>query len=73
MLESKVDQEDNQCEDDRGHQDQQCRILQLFPGGPGHLLGELLSTLLQIVYELSHLCLQWANGKIGSGNSEAFS
>ena len=57
MLESKVDQEDDNSKDQRGHEDEECRILQLLPGGPGHLLGELLSTLFQIVNELSHLCL----------------
>ena len=67
MLESKVDQEDHKGKDDRGHQYEQRRTLQLLPGGPGHLLGELLSTLFQIVNELSHLCLQWTGGKLEAG------
>ena len=69
MLESKVDQENHNGEDQRGHQDEQCRILQLLPGGPGDLLGQFLIALLQIVNELSHLCLQWTpeNWKRESG------
>ena len=60
MLESKVNQENHDGKDQRGDQYEQRRILQLLPGGPGDLLGELLSGLFQIVNELSHLCLQWA-------------
>ena len=57
MLESKVDQEDHDGKDYRGHQHEQRRTLQLLPRGPGNLLSELLSTVFQIVNELSHLCL----------------
>ena len=67
MLESKVNQEDNDSKDQRGYKHKQCRFLQLLPGGPGDLLRELLSGLLQIVNELSHLCLQWAGGKLEAG------
>ena len=67
MLESKVNQENNHGEDQRGDQDKECRTLQLLPGGPGDLLGEFLSGLFQIVNELSHLCLQWAGGKLEAG------
>ena len=67
MLESKVNQEDNNSKDQRSHKDKQCRILQLLPGGPGDLLSELLVALFQIVNELSHLCLQWAGGKLEAG------
>ena len=67
MLESKVYQEYHHGKDQRGHQNQQCRLLQLLPSGPGHFLRELLITLFQIVNELSHLCLQWAGGKLEAG------
>ena len=67
MLESKVDQENHNGEDQRGHQDKQRGILQLLPGGPGDLLGQLLIGLFKIVNELSHLCLQWAGGKLEAG------
>ncbi len=69
MLESIVNQENHDSEDQRSYQDQQCRILQLFPGGPSDLLGELLCGLFKIVNELSHLCLQWTleNWKRESG------
>ena len=67
MLESKVYQENNDGEDQRGYQDQQCRTLQLLPSGPRHLLGEFLSALFQIVNELSHLCLQWVPEKLEAG------
>ena len=67
MLESKVDQENDHSEDQRSYQDKQGRTLQLFPSGPRHLLGEFLSALFQIVNELSHLCLQWAGGKLEAG------
>ena len=67
MLESKVYQENNDGEDQRGYQDQQCRTLQLLPSGPGDLLSQFLSGLYQIVNELSHLCLQWAGGKLEAG------
>jgi len=67
MLESKVDQEDNHRQDQRSYKDKQCRALQLLPIGPRHLLGEFLITFLQIVNELSHLCLQWAGGKLEAG------
>lgn len=73
MLESKVNQEDNHSEDQRGNQDEKGRVLQLLPGGPGDLLGQLQIGLFQIVNNLTHLCLQWAGGKIGSGNPLAFS
>ncbi len=55
MLESVVHREHNHGEDDRCHQDQDCRVLQLVPRGPGNLLREFRVGLLQIVYELSHL------------------
>ena len=67
MLESKVDQENDNGEDQRGHQNEQCRILQLLPGGPGDLLGQLLIGLFKIVNELSHLAFNGCR-KIGSGN-----
>ena len=67
MLESKVDQEDDNSQDQRGHQDEECRILQLLPGGPGDLFGQLRVGLFKIVNELSHLCLQWAGGKLEAG------
>ena len=67
MLESKVYQEDNDSKDQRGHKDKQCRTLQLLPSGPGDLLCQFLSGLFQIVNELSHLCLQWAGGKLEAG------
>ena len=72
MLESKVDQKNDNGEDQRGHQDEQCRILQLLPGGPGDLLGQLLIGLFKIVNELSHLCLQWVGGKLEAGIPQPF-
>ena len=57
MLESKVYQENNDGEDQRGYQDQQCRTLQLLPRRPSHLLGELDIRFFTIVNELSHLFL----------------
>ena len=67
MLESKVYKENHNRKDQRGDQDKQCRTLQLFPSGPCDLLGELRIGLFQIVNELSHLCLQWAGGKLEAG------
>ena len=67
MLESKVNQENHDGKDQRGHQDEDCRTLQLLPSGPGDLLGQFLSRLFKIVNELSHLCLQWAGGKLEAG------
>ena len=67
MLESKVDEEDDDSKDQRGYQDEKGRILQLLPGGPGDLLGQFRVRLLQIVNELSHLCLQWTGGKLEAG------
>ena len=67
MLESKVYQENNDGEDQRGHKDKQCRTLQLLPSGPGDLLGQFLSGLFQIVNELSHLCLQSTPEKLEAG------
>ena len=67
MLESKVNQENYDGEDQRGHQDKQCRALQLLPSGPRHLLGEFHLALFQIVNELSHLCLQWVPEKLEAG------
>ena len=69
MLESKVNQEDNDSKDQRSHKYEECRTLQLLPSGPGDLLGEFLIGLFQIVNELSHLCLQWTpeNWKRESG------
>ena len=67
MLESKVYKEDYHSKDQRSHQDKQCRTLQLLPSGPCDLLGELRIGLFQIVNELSHLCLQWAGGKLEAG------
>ena len=55
MLESEIHNEDDHREDQRSDQDQDRRTLQLAPGRPGDLLGELLIGLLQIVNELSHL------------------
>ena len=67
MLESIVDNPNDSCEDDSGNQDKQCRTLQLLPSGPRHLLCEFGERLFQIVNELSHLCLQWAGGKLEAG------
>ena len=67
MLESKVYDPKHGSEDNSGNQDEQCRILQLLPGGPCYLLCEFDVGLLQIVNELSHLCLQWAGGKLEAG------
>ena len=67
MLESKVNQEDDNSEDQRGNQDEKGRTLQLLPGGPGDLLGQLQIGLFQIVNNLTHLCLQWAGGKLEAG------
>ena len=67
MLESKVNEENDDSKDQRGYQDEQCRILQLLPGRPGDLLGQLQIGLFKIVNELSHLCLQWAGGKLEAG------
>lgn len=67
MLESKVNQEDDHSEDQRGNQDEKGRVLQLLPGGPGDLLGQLQIGLFQIVNNLTHLCLQWAGGKLEAG------
>ena len=69
MLESKVYQENNDGEDQRGYQDQQCRTLQLLPSGPRHLLSQLRVGLFNVVNELTHLCLQWVpeNWKRESG------
>ena len=41
MLESEVDYEEHQREDDGSHHDEQCRTLQLVPSGPRSLLDEL--------------------------------
>ena len=60
MLESKVNQEDDHGEDQRGNQNEKGRVLQLLPGGPGDLLGQLHIGLFKIVYELSPLCSHWA-------------
>jgi len=67
MLESKVNQEDDNSEDQRGNQDEKGRTLQLLPGGPSDLLGQLQIGLFQIVNNLTHLCLQWAGGKLEAG------
>ena len=67
MLESKVNQEDDHGEDQRGNQNEKGRVLQLLPGGPGDLLGQLQIGLFQIVNNLTHLCLQWAGGKLEAG------
>ena len=67
MLESKVDEEDDDSKDQRGYQDEKGRILQLLPGGPGDLFGQLQIGLFQIVNNLTHLCLQWAEGKLEAG------
>ena len=67
MLESKVDQENHNGEDQRGHEDEERRSLQLLPRGPGDLFGQLRVGLFKIVNELSHLCLQWAGGKLEAG------
>ena len=67
MLESKVNQEDDNREDQRGDQDEKGRTLQLLPGGPGDLFGQLQIGLFQIVNNLTHLCLQWAGGKLEAG------
>ena len=72
MLESKVNQEDNHSKDQRGNQDEECRTLQLLPGGPSNLLGQLLIRLLKIVNELSHLCLQWVGGQLEAGIPQPF-
>lgn len=57
MLESEVDYEEREREDDRSHDNQQGRALQLAPARPRHLLRELYIALFKIVYELSHLCI----------------
>jgi len=57
MLESEIDYEEPDREDQRGDHDEQCRTLQLVPGRPSDLLGQLDVTLFQIVNELSHLCI----------------
>ena len=67
MLESKVNQEDDDSQDQRGHEDEKGRILQLLPSGPGDLFGQLQIGLFQIVNNLTHLCLQWAGGKLEAG------
>ena len=72
MLESKVNQEDDDSQDQRGDQDEKGRTLQLLPGGPGDLLGQLLIGLFKIVNELSHLCLQWVGGKLEAGIPQPF-
>ena len=55
MLEDKVYDEDDYCQDDRRDHHQDRRALQLAPGGPCSLLDELYIRLLQIVNKLSHL------------------
>ena len=67
MLESKVNEEDDDSKNQRGYQDEKGRTLQLLPGGPGDLLGQLQIGLFQIVNNLTHLCLQWAGGKLEAG------
>lgn len=70
MLESKVNQEHDDRQDDRSDQDQQRRTLQLLPSRPRHLFGEFRIGLFKIVNELTHLCFGWApeNWKRESGN-----
>ena len=63
MLESIVHYEHNGSKDNGGYQDQDCRALQLGPGGPCYLLGEFLCGLFKVVDELTHFCLQWAPEK----------
>ena len=41
MLESEVDYEEHQREDDGGHHNEKRRALQLVPSGPRSLLDEL--------------------------------
>ena len=72
MLESKVNEEDDDSKDQRGHQDEKSRTLQLLPGGPGNLLGQLHIGLFKIVNELTHLCLQWVGGKLEAGIPQTF-
>ena len=67
MLESKVNQENHDGKDQRGDQHEKGRILQLLPGGPGDLFGQLRVGLFKIVNELSHLAFNGCR-KIGSGN-----
>ena len=72
MLESKVYEENDDSQDQRGDQDEECRILQLLPSGPRDLLGQLHIGLFNIVNELSHLCLQWVGGKLEAGIPQPF-
>ena len=72
MLESKVNQEDDDSQDQRGDQDEKGRTLQLLPSGPRDLFGQLLIGLFKIVYNLTHLCLQWAGGKLEAGILQSY-
>ena len=55
MLESIVYDPEGGCQDDGGDHHQEGRALQLLPGRPGGLLGELYIRLFQVVDKLSHL------------------
>ena len=72
MLESKVNHPNHGSQDNGGHEDKQCRALQLLPSGPRHLLCELGEGLFQIVNELSHLCLQWTPEKLEAGRPASY-
>ena len=55
MLESVVYEPKRSRQDDRRDHHEEGRALQLLPGRPGSLLGELDIGLFQIVDKLSHL------------------
>ena len=46
--------EDNQGKDERCNHDHQCAVLQLFQGGPGHFVYQLVVRFLQIIYYSLH-------------------
>ena len=55
MLEDEVDNPQRKREDHSGDHHEKGRTLQLLPGRPSGLLGELYEALFQIVNKLSHL------------------
>ena len=55
MLECKVDQEERGSQDDGGDHDEESGALQLRPGRPRRLLGELGERLFAVIDKLLHL------------------
>ena len=55
MLESVVDDPEDRSEDDGGDHHQDRGVLELLPGRPGGLLGQLDPRLFHVVCKLTHL------------------